>query len=296
MSQTTAAAQPISPLRRRMIEDMTVRRIGEKTQSDYIRHVKNFSLFLGRSPHTATPEDLRAFQVHQSAAGVQPPTMNSTVSALRFFFTTTLDRPEMARHLRLVKQPRKLPIVLDQDEVVRMLERADGARNKAALAVAYGAGLRVSEVANLKLSDIDSKQMLLRVEQGKGGKDRNAMLSPRLLALLRDWWCVGQPATWLFPGRDPLLPITTRQLYRVVREAAEAAGIKKRVSPHTLRHSFATHLLEQGVDIRVIQVLLGHAKLDTTARYAHVASKVLREVTSPLDLLTPLAPKKGTPL
>jgi site-specific recombinase XerD len=279
-----------------MIEDMTVRRIGEKTQSDYIRHVKNFSLFLGRSPRTATPEDLRAFQVHQSAAGVQPPTMNSTVSALRFFFTTTLDRPEMARHLRLVKQPRKLPIVLDQDEVVRMLERADGARNKAALAVAYGAGLRVSEVANLKLSDIDSKQMLLRVEQGKGGKDRNAMLSPRLLALLRDWWCVGQPATWLFPGRDPLLPITTRQLYRVVRDAAEAAGIKKRVSPHTLRHSFATHLLEQGVDIRVIQVLLGHAKLDTTARYAHVASKVLREVTSPLDLLTPLTRKKGTPL
>ena len=295
MSQTTATAQPISPLRRRMIEDMTVRRIGEKTQSDYIRHVKNFSLFLGRSPYTATPEDLRSFQVHQSAAGVQPPTMNSTVSALRFFFTTTLDRPEMARHLALVPQPRKLPIVLDQDEVVRMLERADGARNKAALAVAYGAGLRVSEVANLKLSDIDSKQMLLRVEQGKGGKDRNAMLSPRLLALLRDWWCVGQPATWLFPGRDPLLPITTRQLYRVVRDAAEAAGIKKRVSPHTLRHSFATHLLEQGVDIRVIQVLLGHAKLDTTARYAHVASKVLREVTSPLDLLTPLAPKKGAP-
>jgi site-specific recombinase XerD len=279
-----------------MIEDMTVRRIGEKTQSDYIRHVKNFSLFLGRSPRTATPEDLRAFQVHQSAASVQPPTMNSTVSALRFFFTTTLDRPEMARHLALVPQPRKLPIVLDQDEVVRMLERADGARNKAALAVAYGAGLRVSEVANLKLSDIDSKQMLLRVEQGKGDKDRNAMLSPRLLALLRDWWCVGQPATWLFPGRDPLLPITTRQLYRVVRDTAAAVGIKKRVSPHTLRHSFATHLLEQGVDIRVIQVLLGHAKLDTTARYVHVASKVLREVTSPLDLLTPLAPKKGTPL
>jgi site-specific recombinase XerD len=238
-----------------MIEDMTVRRIGEKTQSDYIRHVKNFSLFLGRSPHTATPEDLRAFQVHQSAAGVHPPTMNGTVSALRFFFTTTLDRPEMARHLALVPQPRKLPIVLDQDEVVRMLERADGARNKAALAVAYGAGLRVSEVANLKLSDIDSKQMLLRVEQGKGGKDRNAMLSPRLLALLRDWWCVGRPATWLFPGRDPLLPITTRQLYRVVRDTAAAVGIKKRVSPHTLRHSFATHLLEQGVDIRVIQVL-----------------------------------------
>ena len=195
MSQTPATAQPISPLRRRMIEDMTVRRIGEKTQSDYIRHVKNFSLFLGRSPHTATPEDLRAFQVHQSAAGVQPPTMNGTVSALRFFFTTTLDRPEMARHLRLVKQPQKLPVVLTTDEVLRLLEAAPGPKYKAALGVAYGAGLRVSEVANLKLSDIDSKQMLLRVEQGEGGKDSNAMLSPRLLARLRDWWGVGQPAT-----------------------------------------------------------------------------------------------------
>jgi integrase/recombinase XerD len=293
---STFSRETVSPLRRRMIEDMTVRRIGEKTQSDYIRHVKNLSTFLGRSPATATPEDLRRYQVHQSAAGVRAPTMNCTVSALRFFFTTTLDRPEMARHLALVPQPRKLPIVLDQDEVVRLLERADGARNKAALAVAYGAGLRVSEVANLKVADIDSKGMRLRIEQGKGSKDRNAMLSPRLVVLLREWWCVGRPTTWLFPGRDPLLPITTRQLYRVVREAAEAAKIRKPVSPHTLRHSFATHLLEQGVDIRVIQVLLGHAKLDTTARYAHVASKVLREVTSPLDLLTPLDPRTGTPL
>jgi integrase/recombinase XerD len=293
---STLSREPISPLRRRMIEDMTVRRIGEKTQSDYIRHVKNFSLFLGRSPRTATPEDLRRYQVHQSQAGVQPPTMNGTVAALRFFFKTTLDQPDMGRHLTLVRQPRKMPVVLDQDEVARLLDAAPGPKYKAALGVAYGAGLRVSEVANLKVSDIDSKGMRLRIEQGKGSKDRHAMLSPRLVELLRDWWCVDQPTTWLFPGRDPLLPITTRQLYRVVCDTAAAVEIKKRVSPHTLRHSFATHLLEQGVDIRVIQVLLGHSKLDTTARYAHVASKVLRDVTSPLDLLMPFTPRRGTPL
>ena len=292
MSTTT----PISPLRRRMIEDMTVRGFGEKTQSDYIRHVKNFSTFLGRSPDTAEGKDLRAFQVRQREQSVQPPTMNGAVAALRFFFTTTCDRPEMARHLRLVKQPQKLPVVLTTDEVLRLLEAAPGPKYKAALGVAYGAGLRVSEVANLKVSDIDSERMVLRVDQGKGRKDRNGMLSPRLLELLQEWWLVGQPTTWLFPGRDPLLPITTRQLYRVVRDTAAAVGIEKRVSPHTLRHSFATHLLEQGVDIRVIQVALGHSKLDTTARYAHVASKVLRDVTSPLDQLTPLAPRKGTPL
>lgn len=283
----------ISPLRRRMLEDMSVRKFGEKTQSDYIRHVKNFTTFLGRSPDQAAPEDLRRYQVYQSEAGVQPPTMNSTVAALRFFFTVTCTRPELARHLTLVRQPRKMPIVLTQEEASRLIAAAPGAKYKAALGVAYGAGLRVSEVANLKISDIDSQRMLLRVEQGKGQKDRNAMLSPRLLELLRDWWRVERPATWLFPGRDPLLPITARQLYRVVRDTAAAVGIEKRVSPHTLRHSFATHLLEQGTDIRVIQVLLGHTKLDTTARYAHVASKVLREVTSPLDGLAPLGRRQG---
>jgi site-specific recombinase XerD len=290
MSQT-----PISPLRQRMTEDMTVRKLGAATQRNYIRAVKTLSEFLGRSPATATSEDLRRFQVHQSAAGAQPPVMNSTVTALRFFFRVTLDRPEMARHLTLVRQPRKLPSVLSEEEVVRLLEAANGLKYKAALSIAYGAGLRVSEVANPKVADIDSKRMLIRVEQGKGRKDRNAMLSPRLLELLRDWWWVGRPATWLFPGQDVLLPITTRQLYRAVREAAEAAEIKTRVTPHTLRHSFATHLLEQGIDIRVIQVLLGHTKLDTTARYAQVASKVLREVTSPLDRLTPIGPRRVEP-
>ena len=289
--------KPISPLRRRMIEDMTVRGFVEKTQSDYIRHVKDFTLFLGggRAPDSATPADLRAYQLHQRQTNVQPPTMNSTVAALRFFFTTTCDRPEMARHLRLVKQPQKLPVVLTGEEVLALIEAAPGPKYKAALAVAYGAGLRVSEVANLKVADIDSERMLLRVEQGKGQRDRNGMLSPRLLELLREWWLIGRPTIWLFPGRDPLLAISTKQIWRAVSETAAAIGIEKRVSPHTLRHSLATHMLEQGVDIRVIQVVLGHAKLETTARYAHVASKVLRDVASPLDRLSPLTTTTGRP-
>lgn len=283
---------PINPLRARMIEDMSVRNFGDKTQNDYIRHVKSFSTFLGRSPAKATPEDLRRYQVHQSKAGAQPPTINSAVAALRFFFRVTLNRPEMCRHLTMVRQPQKLPTVLSNEEVLQLLEAAPGVKYKAALSVAYGAGLRVSEVANLKVTDIDSKRMLIRVEQGK--KDRHAMLSPQLLAILQDYWWVARPKVWLFPGRDPLMPVTTRQLYRVVRDTAEAISIKKRVSPHVLRHSFATHLYEHGTDIRTIQVLLGHSKLDTTARYAHVATKVLREVTSPLDMLTPLRPKPGS--
>lgn len=294
-SLTTASAKPISPLRRRMIEDMTVRGFGEKTQSDYIRHVKNFTIFLGGAPDMAEGEDLRRFQLHQREQGVQPPTMNGATAALRFFFTTTCNRPDMARYLRIVKQPQKLPVVLTTEEVLLLLESAPGPKYKAALGVAYGAGLRVSEVANLKVTDIDRARMVLRIEQGKGQKDRNGMLSPRLLELLEEWWLIGQPTTWLFPGRDPLLPITTRQLYRIVTDTAHAVGIQKRVSPHTLRHSFATHLLEQGTDIRVIQVALGHSKLDTTARYAHVASKVLRDVLSPLDRLGPLTPKKDEP-
>jgi|SRR5262245_39180663 len=282
---------PISPLRARMIEDMGVRKFGEKTQKDYIHHVKTFSTFLGRSPASATGEDLRRYQVHQSKEGISPATMNSSVAALRFFFRVTLNHPELGRHLTLVPLPERLRVVLSQEDVARLLEAAPGVKYKAAFSVAYGAGLRVSEVAHLKVSDIDSKRMLLRIEQGKGKRDRHAMLSPRLLELLRDYWWVAKPRTWLFPGKDPLLPITTRQLHRVVCGTAEAIVIQKRVTPHVLRHSFATHLLDQGVDIRVIQVLLGHAKLETTAIYTTVALKVLRSVTSPLDLLTPLRPK-----
>ncbi len=284
-------SSPISPLRQRMLEDMAMRGLREKTQHDYIHFVRSFAAFLKRSPDTATAEDIRRFQVHQVDSGVQPPTINCSVSALRFLFTVTLDRPDLSRRFVLARQPRKLPNVLSVEEVGLLLEAAPGTKYKAALGTAYGAGLRVSEVAALKVDDIDSTRMLIRIEQGKGRKDRNAMLSPQLLALLRLWWREGKrrnvllPHGWLFPGRNCLEPVSTRQLNRAVHEAAEVAGIKKRVTPHTLRHSFATHLLEQDVDIRVIQVLLGHSKLDTTALYARVATKTIRAVTSPIEHL-----------
>ena len=283
--------EAVSPLRQRMLQDMAMRGLREHTQHDYVRFVRSFASFLRRPPDTATAEDIRRFQVHQAESGVQPPTINSSVSALRFFFTVTLDRPDLSRRLVLVRHPRKLPDVLSVEEVGRLLEAAPGLKYKAALGTAYGAGLRVSEVAALKVDDIDSTRMLIRVEQGKGRKDRNAMLSPQLLELLRLWWREGKrrnvmpPHGWLFPGRSAVEPVSTRQINRAVHEAAEVAAIRKRVTPHTLRHSFATHLLEQDVDIRVIQVLLGHSKLDTTALYARVATKTIRSVTSPLEHL-----------
>jgi integrase/recombinase XerD len=284
----------ISPLRRRMIEDMTVRNFASKTQHDYIRAVTNLTRFLGRSPDMAIAEDLRRFQLHLTESGVRAPTINFTVTALRFFFTVTLDRADAIKHLTFVAEPRKIPVVLSPEEVVRFLEAVPGAKYKAAFSAAYGAGLRVSEIAALKVSDIDSKRMLLRIEQGKGHKDRYAMLSPVLLELLRDWWRIARPKAWLFPGRDPLQPMSTRQLNRACHAAADMAQITKRVSPHTLRHSFATHLLEQNTDIRVIQVLLGHAKVDTTALYTHIATNTIRAVTSPLERLS-LKPKKDEP-
>jgi integrase/recombinase XerD len=289
---------PVSALRARMIEDMTVRGFTEETHSNYIREVRAFAAFIRRPPDTATAEDLRRFQLHQRQSGMQPPSINSSVSALRFFFSVTLDRPDLARRLAVVRQPRRLPAVLSVEEIALLLQAAPGPKYKAAFSTAYGAGLRVSEVVALKVGDIDSERMLLRVEQGKGRKDRDAMLSPQLLELLRDWWVEGRrrgvllPRGWLFPGRNPIEPLSTRQLNRAVHAAAEAAGIKKRVSPHTLRHSFATHLLEQDTDIRVIQVLLGHAKLDTTARYTRVANTTIRNVTSPLDRLAPVVERR----
>lgn len=289
------SAKPISPLRRRMIEDMTVRNFVDKTRHDYIRQMRSFTAFLGRSPDTATAEDLRRYQLHQAEIGVRPPSMNGSVAALRFFFGVTLDRPDLARHLVFVREPRRVPVILSPEEVARLLEAAPGPKYKAALAAAYGAGLRVSEVVALKVADIDSRRMLLRIEQGKGRKDRYAMLSEQLLELLRDWWRIARPPVWLFPGRDPLQPLTTRQFNRVVHAAATAAEIPKRVTPHTLRHSFATHLLEHNIDVRVIQVLLGHAKLDTTAIYTRVATNTIRAVMSPLDRLTPLMARRPEP-
>ena len=275
--------QAMSPLRRRMIEDMTIRKFAPKTQHVYLQRVKNFAAYLGRSPDTANSEDVRRYQLHLTASGVGVPTINQTVSTLRFFFKVTLGRPDLVERTAFVHEPRKLPVVLSPEEVARLLEAAPALKYKAALSVAYGAGLRVSEVVALKVGDIDSKRMVIRIEQGKGRKDRYVMLSPHLLELLRAWWRAARPQGWLFPGRDRVQPMTTRQLNRACHAAAQTAEIDKRVSLHTLRHSFATHLLEQNIDIRVIQVLLGHAKLDTTALYTRVATKTISEVMSPLE-------------
>jgi site-specific recombinase XerD len=284
-----------------MQQDMLMRGLGPHTQQDYVRHVRRFAAFLGRVPDTATTEDIRRFQLYQHESGVGPATINGAVSALRFLFTVTLRRRDLARALVVTRHPRKLPEVLSVEEAARLLEAAPGIKYKAALGVAYGAGLRVSEVAHLKVDDIDSARMLIHVEQGKGRKDRNALLSPQLLELLRLWWREGKrrgvmlPHGWLFPGRSYTDPVSSRQLHRAVQEAAEVAGIRKRVSPHTLRHSFATHLLEQDVDIRVIQVLLGHSKLDTTALYTKVSTRTIRAVAGPLDRLMALMEDKTPP-
>ena len=194
------SSRPISPLRARMIEDMTVRGFKEDTRRDYVRQVRAFAAFIGRSPDTATAEDLRLFQLHQTRIGMQPPSINSAVSALRFFFTVTLDRPDLARRLTVVPYPRRIPAVLSVEEVTLLLRAVTAPKYKAAFATAYGAGLRVSEVVALKVGDIDSKRMLLRVERGKGGKDRHAMLSPQLLELLRVWWREGRRRSLLLPG------------------------------------------------------------------------------------------------
>jgi integrase/recombinase XerD len=224
------SGKPISPLRQRMIDDMTARRYKEATQRDYVRHVRSFAAFLRRSPDTATSEDVRLFQVHFSQQKIGAATINSAVAALRFFFNVTLERPDLVRHLKTVHEPRKAPIVLSQEEMVRLLEAAPGLKYKAAFSVAYGAGLRVSEVVALKVSDIDTERMTLRVEQGKGQRDRYVMLSPQLLGVLRDWWNAAKPWAWLFPGQNPVNPMTSRQLGRAVHAAARDAGIAKRVT------------------------------------------------------------------
>ncbi|HVQ05586.1 MAG TPA: tyrosine-type recombinase/integrase [Burkholderiaceae bacterium] len=283
----------VAPLHQRMLDDMRMRKLEPKTRAGYIRAVRSLAAYLGRSPDTATIEELRRFQLHMVDRGSSPITLNATITGLKFFFGVTLDRAELMARMQPVHVPRTLPVVLSREEVARLIAAAPSLKYQTALSIAYGTGLRTSEVIALKVSDIDSQRMTLRVEQGKGDKDRYAMLSPVLLERLRSWWRVAHaqgkmlPNGWLFPGLNPMDPLSTRQLNRAIHAAAEAAQIDKRVSMHTLRHSFATHLLEQKVDIRLIQVLLGHKKLETTTIYTHVATEILREVVSPLERLQP---------
>lgn len=287
----THSTHTISPLRQRMIDDMKLRKLNPGTQTAYLRAVVKLTRFLRRSPDSATPEDLRQFQLHLATHGVSSKTINATITGLRFFFEVTLEDRQAMRMMSTVHEPRKLPVILSPEEVKRLLEATTNLKYKAALSTAYGAGLRASEVTHLRVDDIDSQRMLIHIEQGKGGKDRNAMLSPLLLDVLRQWWRFAQAKRkmlkggWLFPGQNPVNPLSTRQLNRAFHASVTMAGLDKPVNLHSLRHAFATHLLEQRVDIRVIQVLLGHTKLETTAQYSHVATSTLRDTRSPLDAL-----------
>jgi site-specific recombinase XerD len=269
-----------------MIEDMTVRNLAPATQRSYTHAVTKFSRHFGRSPDRLGLEEVRAFQVHLVACGISWPALNQTVCALRFFYGVTLGEAELPERIPHAREPQKLPVVLSADEVVRFLEAVPGLKSRAALTAAYAAGLRASEAVRLKLADIDSGRMMIRVEQGKGGKDRYAMLSAQLLTILRAYWRLARPHHWLFPGRDDSRPIDPQVLHAACRSACRAAGLTKRVTVHTLRHSFATHLLEAGTDIRIIQVLLGHANLSSTARYTRVSNGLIRRTESPLDRLT----------
>jgi site-specific recombinase XerD len=292
----------ISPLRHRMIEDMNARKLCAGTQSGHIRSCKRFAAFLKRSPDTATAEDIRRFQLHLSETGTSICNRNRIMTGLRFLFRVTLRRLDLAAEIYHIREPQKIPQLMSPDETRRVLAVATSLKARVALSLCYGCGLRAGEVVRLKVKHIDSAQKIIRIEQSKGRKDRNVMLSPETVDLLRQWWKVRRgfdahttplQERWLFPGRKPGRPMTTRQLNRLFHEAANGAGIKKGVTLHALRHSFATHLLEQGTDIRILQALLGHDKLETTARYTHVATGMIAGIKSPLDLLSQPRKKPG---
>jgi len=281
----TKATIAVSPLRRRMIDDMSLRNLSPATQRSYLHAVTKFSRYYGRSPDCLGLEDVRAFQVHLVSQGISWGSLNQIVCALRFFYGVTLDRGEIPERIVYARMPRKLPTILSADEVVRFLEAVPSLKARAALTTAYAAGLRASEVASLRVTDIDADRMVIQIHHGKGAQDRTVMLSPQLLSILRTYWRLARPPECLFPRRTPSKPIAITVLHAACRSATKAAGLTKRVSVHTLRHSFATHLLESGVDIRIIQVLLGHRNLSTTALYTQVATSTIAATQSPLDRL-----------
>jgi len=269
-----------------MLEDMQLRNFATETQRNYIHHIKGLAQFYQTSPEHLGFEDIREYQLHlMNERQHSPQAVNQFVSAVKFLYQVTLETALPDNALPRMRVPHKLPVVLSPAEVDAFFRHVGTLRYQAALMTAYGAGLRVSEVVRLKISDIDSQRNLIRVEQGKGKKDRYAMLSPRLLKVMRAWWCVERSRDWLFPGSRPGRHMDVEMLQLVCRQAAELAGIGKRVRVHTLRHSFATHLLDQGVDLRVIQELLGHTNIDTTARYAQVSPRLVAVTKSPLDQL-----------
>ncbi len=288
----------VSPLRRRMIEDMAARKLNPHTQRSHISSCKRFAAWLKRSPDTATPDEVRRFQLHLIESGASICNRNRIMTGVRFLFRVTLRRHDLAAEVWHIKEPQKLPPVLSPEEVKLVLTMATSLKARAMLTLAYGCGLRAGEVVRLRADDIDSAQMIIRIVQSKGRKDRHVMLPAEVLDLLRQWWkarptkqdaAVAPEQRWLFPGRSER-PLTTRQFGRLFKEAARAAGLRKTISLHTLRHSFATHLLERGTDIRLIQALLGHDKLETTARYTRVATGMIAKIESPLNGLS--APRR----
>jgi len=275
----------VTQLRQRMIEDMTVRNLSPTTQSSYVHAVKSFSRYFHRSPDRLCIEDVRAYQVHLVGNGVAWATLNQTVSALRFFYGTTLRRQDLPERIPYARKPKTLPIVLSVDEVARLLDAVTDLTCRIALITVYATGMRTSEVVMIRIEHIESGRKLIRIDQGKGGKDRYVMLSDRLLAILRAYWKTAKPRPWLFPKRDGTGPIDPATLNAACRAAAEAAGITKPVTVKTLRHCFATHLHEQGTDIRTIQALLGHSQLSTTALYTKVSAHLIAATPSPIDRL-----------
>ena len=292
----------VTPLRQRMVEDMNARKLCAQTQRGHIHSCKRFAGFLKRSPDTATMEDIRRFQLHLSETGMSICNRNRIMTGVKFLLRVTLRRLDLAAEIYHIREPQKIPQVMSPDETRRVLAVATSLKACVALSLCYGCGLRAGEVVRLKVKHIDSAQKIIRIEQSKSRKDRNVMLSPEMIDLLRQWWKARRgfdahttplQERWLFPGRKPGMPMTTRQLNRLFHEAADGAGIKKGVTLHALRHSFATRLLERGTDIRIIQALLGHDKLDTTARYTRVATGMIASIKSPLDLLSQPRRKPG---
>ena len=286
----------MTPLRQRMLQDMRVRNLAETTQLSYVQQVAAFAKHFNRSPERLGPEDIRTYQVYLTEQRkLSPATMCVVSGALRFIYEVTLKREWADSAIAVPKKPFKLPVILSPDEVIRFLECVRGRMMPTLLTTIYAAGLRVSEVAHLTAADIDSQRMMLHVQQGKGHKDRYVMLSPRLLDILRIYWRAQRPVQWLFPGRVPGEPISRYAVALACRNAHRRCGIKKPITAHSLRHAFATHLLEAGTDVRRIQLLMGHRSLATTARYLAVARSTVCATTSPLDLLPKPEPLPTAP-
>ena len=270
----------------RMREDMQIRNFAESTKQHYLSAVVAYAEHFGRWPEELGAQHIREYQLYLlNEKKVSHSSMNTALCSLRFFYQVTLERPKVIERIPYAKEPQKLPVVLSQEEVVRLLQAVRVLKYRTVLMTAYAGGLRVSEVTGLQVTDIDSSRMYIHVRQGKGKKDRLVMLSPKLLTQLRDYWQVSRPCPWLFPNAQGTGRLAVATVQIVCRKAAQDAGLTKHVTPHTLRHSFATHLLQAGTDLRMIQVLMGHRSLSTTAVYLHVAIPNIENTRSPLDLL-----------